>query len=228
MNPQKSPVYPQMSPVHLKKSTCKRFIRLTNTTQIRALYAKRDLCIRKRALYIRKRAPAKDSSTWQTQRLIHPAAATSCCLLPFSLALSLSLSPFLPAAPSLSLPLSLHLAHILSLCRPAPTSKSLPPLSPVLPPKNSYWDYSLCSSTWKKLAVALELNLGRDSFICVTWHIQMCAINHSGVWHDSFRWVTWLVQPCDMTHSFVRHGSFVRVTWLIHMCGMTHSYVWHI
>ena len=53
-----------------------------------------------------------------------------------------------------------------------------------------------------------------DSFICVTWLIQMCAMTHSYVWHDSFICVTWLIHMCDMTHSYVWHDSFICVTWL--------------
>ena len=63
----------------------------------------------------------------------------------------------------------------------------------------------------------------RDSFICVTWLIQMCDVTHSDVWRDSFRCVTWLIQMCDVTHSDVWHDAFQHASW----CDMTHSYVWH-
>ena len=57
-------------------------------------------------------------------------------------------------------------------------------------------------------------------------------MTHWCVWHDSFMCVTWLIDVCDTTHSCVWHDSFVAhaficVTWLIHTCDMTHSYVWH-
>ena len=56
----------------------------------------------------------------------------------------------------------------------------------------------------------------------------MCDMTHLYVWHDSFMCVTWLIDICDMTHSYVWHDSFICVTWLTHMCDMTHSYVWHV
>ena len=77
-----------------------------------------------------------------------------------------------------------------------------------------------------------------DSFICVTWLIQMCDMTHSYVWRDSLIRVTWLpwyvtwslicvtchIPTCDMTHWYVWHVSFIRVTlrmtWLIYN-------VWH-
>jgi len=39
----------------------------------------------------------------------------------------------------------------------------------------------------------------------------------SQMWHDSFICVTWLLQICDMTPSYVWHDSFICVTWLLHM-----------
>ena len=71
------------------------------------------------------------------------------------------------------------------------------------------------------------INVWRDPFICVTWHIHMCDITHSYVWHDIFICVTWLIHMCDMTHSYVWHDSFICETWPNHMWDMTHSYVWH-
>jgi len=54
----------------------------------------------------------------------------------------------------------------------------------------------------------------------------MCDMTHSYVWHDSFICVTWLIDMCDMTHWYVWHDSFIT-------CDMTHSYetcllhMWH-
>jgi len=52
-------------------------------------------------------------------------------------------------------------------------------------------------------------------------------MTRSYVWHDSFVCVTWLIQMCDMTHSYVWYDSFICVPRLIHMCDTTHSYMWH-
>jgi len=56
------------------------------------------------------------------------------------------------------------------------------------------------------------------TFIHVTWPIH----THSNMWHDSFICVTWLIQMCDMTHPYVQRNLFIRVwhdswnaTWLI-------------
>jgi len=48
---------------------------------------------------------------------------------------------------------------------------------------------------------------------------------HSYVCHDSFICVPWLIDMCAMTHTYVCHDSFICVPWLIHMCVMTRSYV---
>jgi len=56
----------------------------------------------------------------------------------------------------------------------------------------------------------------------------MYDTTHSNVWHDSFICVTWLIQMCDMTHSYVWHDPFICMTRLTQMCDTTHSqsYVW--
>jgi len=51
-----------------------------------------------------------------------------------------------------------------------------------------------------------------SSVIGVTWHIRMCNITHSCVWHDSYICATCLTRVCDMTHPYVRHDSFICVT----------------
>ena len=92
-----------------------------------------------------------------------------------------------------------------------------------------------------------------DSFIYVTWHIQIRDMTHSYTRHDTFRNVTWLIHRCDMTrayhdvswlirmfemsHTHVRDAfkRIVHVTWLMHICvkthlhscDMTHSYILH-
>ena len=77
---------------------------------------------------------------------------------------------------------------------------------------------------------------GVDSFICVTWHIDMCDMTHSYVWRDSFVCVTWRIQVCNMpmkmSHVTGVGGlrgvdSFIRVTWRIRVCDMTHSSLQH-
>ena len=45
----------------------------------------------------------------------------------------------------------------------------------------------------------------------------MCDMTHSYGWHDSFIYVTWLIDMCDMTHSHVWHDSFICVTRLIYL-----------
>ena len=78
-------------------------------------------------------------------------------------------------------------------------------------------------------------------FCKFTWHIHMCDMASSYVWHDSLicvTWVihlwrdslicvTWLFHTCDMTHWYVWHDCFTCVTWLVDMCDTTHSYVRH-
>ena len=70
-----------------------------------------------------------------------------------------------------------------------------------------------------------------ESFICVTWLIslviRMRDMTHLYVWHDSFIYATRLIHMFCMTRSYVWHDSFICVTWLIHTCDMTHPYVWH-
>ena len=66
-----------------------------------------------------------------------------------------------------------------------------------------------------------------DSFIWVTWLVDMCDMTHSYVWHDLFRCVTWLIHMFDMTHSDVWHDSFIRMIFFIQMCDMTHADEWH-
>ena len=58
----------------------------------------------------------------------------------------------------------------------------------------------------------------QESFICVTWLIDMCDLIHAYVWHDSFICVTWLIHMHGTTYSYVWHDSCVCVTWLIHVC----------
>ena len=97
---------------------------------------------------------------------------------------------------------------------------------------------------WLKCVHMLDMThsyVWHDSFICVTWCIDMCDVNgsytwwnmtHSYVWHDLFIRVTWLIHMCDMTRSYVWHVSFTCVTWRIHMCDVactreSHAYMWH-
>jgi len=81
-------------------------------------------------------------------------------------------------------------------------------------------------------------------YVLSRWHIYMCDVTRSHVWHDSFTSVIWLVHMCDMTRSHVWHDSFTSVTydmshsrvtwrwrdvftcvtWLIHVCDMSHSH----
>jgi len=66
-----------------------------------------------------------------------------------------------------------------------------------------------------------------DSFTCVPWLIDMCAMTHSHACYDSFTGVPWLIYMCAMTHPHECHDSFTCVPWLIHMFATTHSHVSH-
>jgi len=72
-----------------------------------------------------------------------------------------------------------------------------------------------------------QANLGRDSFVYVTWIIYMCDMTHSYVRHDAFICVSWRTHMCDMTHSYMCHDAFICVPWRIYTRDMTHSYAWH-
>ena len=98
------------------------------------------------------------------------------------------------------------------------------------------WDYSLMC----------DIHMWRDTFICVTWLIQVshgsftCDMTHScvtwliNVW-DSY--VTWRLHAwydsftCDMPHLRVtwlihaQHDSFILVPWRGHACLLLHA--WH-
>jgi len=86
------------------------------------------------------------------------------------------------------------------------------------------WLFHTCDKT--------RLYVWHDSFMCVTWLMNMGCIQadhvtHSYVWHDSFICVTWLFYMRDMTRSYVWHDSFMRVTWLVvHMCDITRVTGW--
>jgi len=79
-----------------------------------------------------------------------------------------------------------------------------------------------------------------DSFICVTWLIDMGDMAHPYVWRDSCICMPWLIDMCDMTHSYVWHDmcdtthsyewhdSFICAPWLIHLCDMTISASMHM
>ena len=65
-----------------------------------------------------------------------------------------------------------------------------------------------------------------NSFICVTWCIQIYDMTHSYVCHDSFTCVAWCTRRlfkltslmCNNSHSYVCYVSFWCVMSLIHMC----------
>jgi len=88
---------------------------------------------------------------------------------------------------------------------------------------------SLSSTSWA--------NMGRDSFVYVTWLILTCEMTQSHTWRPSFeavrqrviqfffcKCVTWLVHMCAMSHSYMWYVWFIYVILLIHMCDITHSY----
>jgi len=65
-------------------------------------------------------------------------------------------------------------------------------------------------------------------FICGTWLIHVCDMNHSCVTHDLPLCVISSTKcVCDVTQSHVWCDAFVRVTWLIHLCDTTYACVWH-
>jgi len=84
-----------------------------------------------------------------------------------------------------------------------------------------------------------------QSFVCVTWFIDIYDRICVHVWGDLFICdveavvkrqvhvgrlfvcVVWRIHMCHVTRSYVWDVSFICVTWLIHMCDLTHSYVWH-
>jgi len=83
-------------------------------------------------------------------------------------------------------------------------------------------------------------NVCHDSFKCVPWCIQICAMTRSDVRHDAFKCVTRLIhrRVWDVTHehrylyilyampsSNVCHHSFKCVTWLIPKSVILHLYV---
>jgi len=53
-----------------------------------------------------------------------------------------------------------------------------------------------------------------DSWMCVTWLMNVCDMTHECVWHDSWMCVTWLMNVCDMSHECVWRDSLTCVTWL--------------
>jgi len=89
----------------------------------------------------------------------------------------------------------------------------------------------------------------RDSYVCVTWLIQMCDVTHTYVWHASYKCVTWLIHMCDMPYvpddaavgpfwraawwrqaalretTHMSYDPYVCVTSRIHMYNMTHTYI---
>jgi len=88
----------------------------------------------------------------------------------------------------------------------------------------------------------MGLYVCRDSFICVTWLIHMCAMTLSYMFHDCFIHVPWLIHTCALshewiseciithlhvrhTHSYMFHDSFIHVPWLIHMCALSHEWI---
>ena len=92
-----------------------------------------------------------------------------------------------------------------------------------------------------------ELDLRRDSFVCVTWLIHRCDAIHTYVQRDSFVCATWHgtrpIHMRDMTHLYLTwlicmwspnavtqlvhqwQNSFIFALWLIHTCGVNHRYV---
>jgi len=59
----------------------------------------------------------------------------------------------------------------------------------------------------------------RNSVLCVTWLIHMCAVTQCGwhMWHVLHVWHVWHV--FHVWH--VWRNSFLCVTWLIHICAVT-------
>jgi len=116
---------------------------------------------------------------------------------------------------------------------------------------NATWRIDTCHITNSYAHTMNQSYVYRDSLICVTGLIHMCAMTRSFVHYDSFIYAMWLIHMCDMNHSYswreeicicdmihsyMHHDSLIRVftyaTWhtymrLMHMCDMTYAYVWH-
>ena len=65
---------------------------------------------------------------------------------------------------------------------------------------------------------ALAWWYAHDSFVCATWLIHMCDVNHSYVRHDSFTCATWLVHTCDTMHMCDTTPSSAFACWYACVC----------
>jgi len=67
-----------------------------------------------------------------------------------------------------------------------------------------------------------------SGFICVTWPIHLCNINHSCVLRGSLKCVTWHINIYLTQDSFIFvTGVLLCMTWPIHRYVMTRAYVLH-
>ena len=72
-----------------------------------------------------------------------------------------------------------------------------------------------------------DLYVWRVSFICVTWHIQICGVVHLYVWFNLFICITCLIHVCETIHTHVLRDAFTCALKCMHMCTMSNLCVWH-
>ena len=89
------------------------------------------------------------------------------------------------------------------------------------------------SSTWCRIYVCVKLHIRVCVMhICdvTPTYVQdshVCDMTHTCLWRESYIYVTWLMQMWDMTHTYMWHNSYIYATWLIHILVMTHACMWH-
>ena len=88
--------------------------------------------------------------------------------------------------------------------------------------------------TWRIVLVLKALMLMNFAlvcrlFVCVTWLMYMCDMNH----HVCVTWIRWNV-CCFAGHAYMWHDSFIFVTfdlphsYVYHVCWTSFTRVWHV